>query len=223
MENNYNTKKLPFDTASLYSQLDMFLRKEYLGISVGGYKYGVYCFYDYDCEPIYVGQTKEGLATRIRRHLTNQRTDAVAMSVLDPYEVYRAKVWPLPEFQFVSKDSLASIKDNASKTLDSLEYSVYKDAIASSRFGAILNEKVPPNPGFNISFPNCVEGVLVSDEVYAIRRHPDVRIARRAQVLSRLTQVINERRAGPGLRKTLVTQAKRLQWISEQRYSHFDR
>ena len=87
MENNYDTQKLPFDTSSLYSQLSLFLGKDYLGQAVGKYKYGVYCFFDYDGEPIYVGQTKEGLANRIRRHLTNQRTDAVAMSVLDPYEV----------------------------------------------------------------------------------------------------------------------------------------
>src|SRR5690625_1512826 len=57
------------------------------GKVVGSSKWGVYAFYDYDGEPIYVGQTKEGLATRIRRHLTNQRTDAVAMRILDTFEV----------------------------------------------------------------------------------------------------------------------------------------
>jgi excinuclease UvrABC nuclease subunit len=53
-------------------------------VKVGNFKWGVYAFFDYDGEPIYIGQTKEQLRTRIRRHLTNQRTDAVAMSVLDP-------------------------------------------------------------------------------------------------------------------------------------------
>ena len=57
------------------------------GRKVGNCKHGVYLFYDYDVEPIYVGRTIESLRTRIRRHLTNQRTDAVAMSVLDPFEV----------------------------------------------------------------------------------------------------------------------------------------
>lgn len=42
---------------------------------------GVYAFYDYDGEPIYVGQTKEGLRTRVGRHLTGQRSDAVAMQI----------------------------------------------------------------------------------------------------------------------------------------------
>lgn len=35
-------------------------------------KWGVYAFYDYDGEPIYVGQTKEQISTRLGRHLTNQ-------------------------------------------------------------------------------------------------------------------------------------------------------
>ena len=58
-------------------------------------KYGAYAFYDYDGEPIYVGQTVEMLRSRIARHLTNQRTDAVAMNVLDPFEVAEIEVWPL--------------------------------------------------------------------------------------------------------------------------------
>ena len=62
-------------------------------------KWGVYAFFDYDSEPIYVGQTNEQLRTRIRRHLINQRTDVVAMSVLDPFEVFDIEVWPMPELQ----------------------------------------------------------------------------------------------------------------------------
>ena len=63
--------------------------------TVGSHTWGIYAFYDYDGEPIYVGQTFEGLASRIGRHLTNQRTDAVAMNVLDPFEVAEIRVWPL--------------------------------------------------------------------------------------------------------------------------------
>src|ERR1022692_2070150 len=50
-------------------------------------RWGCYAFYDYDGEPIYVGQTNERLRTRVRRHLTTQRTDAVAMRILDVFEV----------------------------------------------------------------------------------------------------------------------------------------
>ena len=58
-------------------------------------KWGIYAFFDYDGEPIYVGQTNEQLRVRIGRHLTNQRTDAVAMRVLDIFEVAEMRLWPL--------------------------------------------------------------------------------------------------------------------------------
>ncbi|MFE9301643.1 GIY-YIG nuclease family protein [Streptomyces sp. NPDC006856] len=62
-------------------------------------KWGCYAFYDYDGEPIYVGQTNEQLRTRVRRHLTNQRTDAVAMRILDVFEVAEMELWPLWELE----------------------------------------------------------------------------------------------------------------------------
>lgn len=82
----------PFETDDLRSQLTRFLDSPFTQtdgatMKIGDYQWGVYAFFDYDGEPIYVGQTKERVRTRIRRHLTNQRTDAVAMSVLDPFEV----------------------------------------------------------------------------------------------------------------------------------------
>ncbi|BEV53292.1 hypothetical protein BconGalA64_57920 [Burkholderia contaminans] len=94
----------PFDTEELRANLASYLNTPFSDesgktISVGNYKWGVYAFFDYDGEPIYVGQTNEKLRTRIRRHLTNQRTDAVAMSVLDPFEVFEIEVWPLPQYQ----------------------------------------------------------------------------------------------------------------------------
>lgn len=46
----------------------------------------------------------------------------------------------------------------------------------------------------------------------------DRRTARRSQILSRLAQVISERKVQGGLRRVLLTQAKRLQWLSARRY-----
>jgi hypothetical protein len=86
---------MPPDMAAIYREIGSFLNiRDRMGRRIGNSKYGVYAFFDYDSEPIYVGQTLESLRTRIRRHLTNQRTDAVAMSVLDPYEVAEIEVWP---------------------------------------------------------------------------------------------------------------------------------
>ena len=74
---------LPEDVAAIRKEIRKFFgMKDVNGNRLGGAKHGVYAFHDYDGEPIYIGQTFEKLSSRISRHLTNQRTDAVAMNVL---------------------------------------------------------------------------------------------------------------------------------------------
>ena len=208
----------PFETHDLRTNLKKFLDSDFNGQKVGNYTYGVYAFFDYDGEPIYVGQTNEKLRTRIRRHLTNQRTDAVAMSVLDPFEVYEIEVWPLVNYEGVTKKSNPKKYKVACNILNSLEFTVFEKAIAESKFNAILNEKDPTSPNTSSLIPKSFRQCIVSAEVHAIRKHPDFRIARRALNLARLAQVISERQVSTGLRKTLLTQAKRLQWLAQRRY-----
>jgi len=209
----------PFETEDLRANLAAFISTPFddpiLGRArpVGSFTWGVYAFFDYDGEPIYVGQTKEKISTRIRRHLTNQRTDAVAMSVLDPFEVYEIEVWPLPQFEKTSKADLA-----AKALLDALERLIYDNAVANSAFKAVLNEKDPPAPTVAVSAPPSLRYRIVSEHVHKIRSHPDFRTARRALIISRLAQVIAERKVQGGLRRVLLTQAKRLEWLADRRY-----
>jgi len=213
-------KTPPFETHDLRTNLARFLNSDFEGKKVGNYKFGVYAFFDYDKEPIYVGQTNEMLRTRIRRHLTNQRTDAVAMSVLDPLEVFEIEVWPLPQFDLLTKKKDPKEYSLACQHLDALEYAIFEKAILESQFKAILNEKDPPAPSVAVLIPASYRERVVSEEVYNIRNHPDLRIARRALTLARLAQVISERQVQSGLRRTLLTQAKRLQWLAQRRYEH---
>jgi hypothetical protein len=213
-----STTELPFETSELCKLLEHFLNKLVENpqsgqkTRVGNFQWGVYSFYDYDDEPIYVGQTKESLRTRIRRHLTNQRTDAVAMNVLDPFEVYKIVVYPLPMLEGRSASDT-----QAKKILDALEHRIYSESIQKSKFNAILNEKEPPTAQVEVEIPKSFEGVIVSDEVKRIREHPDIRIARRTQTISRLAQVISERKVQKGLRKVLLVQAKRIEWLAQRR------
>jgi hypothetical protein len=173
----------------------------------------VYAFFDYDGEPIYVGQTSEQLRTRVRRHLTNQRTDAVAMRVLDIFEVAELEVWPLWELQDERN------RERARERLDAVEYSAYVHAIQTSRFRAILNEKIPPVSPV-IELPPSYRFSLVGETAVEERRHPDVRIARRAETISRLAAVARERgEVSDGLRRVLVIQAVRLTYLSAARYA----
>lgn len=179
---------------------------------VGNAKFGVYAFYDYDGEPIYVGQTNERLRTRIRRHLTNQRTDAVAMRVLDIFEVTELEMWPLWELENETREIVQ-------ERLDQVEYSAYVRAIKDSRFRAILNEKIPPVSPL-VELPTSYRFPLVTDDQLDERRHPDVRIARRAETISRLAAVARERgEVSDGLRRVLVIQAVRLTYLSAIRFA----
>lgn len=217
-----DTLQPPFETRALRGELTKFLkttvRDKFAGtdVAIGSYTFGVYAFFDYDGEPIYVGQTTEKLSTRIRRHLTNQRTDAVAMNVLDPFEVCEIEVWPLPEYEGRSK------KDpEARSRVNALEAAIFEKALMESEFKAVLNEKAPVSAGRAGKLPPSFRQTVVSSEVREVRGHPDTRIARRAATLARLAQVISERKVQPGLRRTLVTQAKRLRSLAERRYGTF--
>lgn len=180
-------------------------------------RWGCYAFYDYDGEPIYVGQTNEQLRVRVRRHLTNQRTDAVAMRILDVFEVAELELWPLWEFESVNRSRDPAGFQTARARLDAVEYTAYTQAIEASRFKAILNEKIPPvSPP--VELPSSFRCPLVSEDTRAERGHPDIRIARRAETIARLAAVAHERgEVSDGLRRVLVVQAVRLAYLSASR------
>jgi len=162
---------------------------------------GVYAFYDYDGEPIYVGQTAEKFSTRVGRHLQGQRSDTIAYRILDPFEVAEIELWPAEE--------LRSEPDKKER-LNALEYSVYLSAIEASRYRAILNEKMPP-PGMTVRLPESYRFNLIPPDLREEREHPDVRIARRAETLARVAAVAHERGVvSSGLRRVIVIQAVRL-------------
>lgn len=180
------------------------------GRRVGDAKHGVYLFYDYDGEPIYVGRTSEQLRVRIRRHLTNRRTDAAAMGVLDPFEVAEIEMWPLWELEPLSGKE-------AKPHLAKFEYSIFQYALKNSNFGALLNEKDIP-PAEIVELPKSYRISIIPGEVHRLRSHPDIRIARRASTIANLARIISERSPSPGLRRTLIVQARRLEWLARQRY-----
>ncbi|TDC38344.1 GIY-YIG nuclease family protein [Micromonospora sp. 15K316] len=178
--------------------------------TIGQAKAGIYAFYDYDREPIYVGQTAEGFGVRLGRHLTGQRSDAVAKYVLDPFEVHTISMWSLPHIG----DMPARQRKAA---LDPYEYTVYRQLLSASAFGAILNEGDIPEGALQ-ELPEPVTRVIIPDEIFPDRSHPDVRIARRAQTISLLARNISERKVSKGLRRTLVTQTERLNALAKRRF-----
>ena len=207
---------VPSDVSAIRKKIKTFLDTETEQGRIGNCPFGVYVFYDYDGEPIYVGQTYETLRQRIGRHLTNQRTDAVAMNVLDPFEVAEIEVWPCWNLT-VGKTDLNKVK----KHLNAVEYTVFEKVLHSSSFGAFLNEK-DVSATSTVKLPVSHRQRIIPDDLYEGRKHPDVRIARRASTIASLARVISERRVSAGLRRTLVTQARRLERLASQRLKDFE-
>lgn len=202
----------PDEVAALYKGVSRALNTDYGdGRKVGDCRFGVYIFYDYDGEPIYVGRTREKLRGRIRRHLTNQRTDAVAMSVLDPFEVAEIEMWPFWELDRV----------NADEILDRAEYTVYLSALRQSRFNVILNEK-DIKPADSIDLPRSIRVSILPADLRRMREHPDIRLARRARTIANLARVISERSVRTGIRRTLWAQACRLEYLAKTRLEEFE-
>src|ERR1035438_6422469 len=162
-----STRASPFETAELNKEIVKFFGTPVEGVpglTIGQCKWGVYAFYDYDGEPIYVGQTNERLSGRVRRHLTNRRTDAVAMSVLDPFEVHSIAVWPLPAYQGVTKKTGGGAFQKAVAHLNDIEAAVYNLCVAGSMFAAVLNEKLPIAK-LEVTPPKQYKGVIITSEV----------------------------------------------------------
>ncbi|GAB7072139.1 GIY-YIG nuclease family protein [Mycobacterium hodleri] len=172
---------------------------------------GVYAFYDFDGEPIYVGQTREDFGTRVGRHLRGQRTDTLAYRILDPFEVAEMELYPL---EYLRDDPAKKAK------VDAVEYSVYVHAIGESKYRAILNEKIPP-VSEPVELPPHQRFNLIPVGMREDREHPDVRIARRADTLSRVAAVAHERgEVSPGLRRVIVIQAVRLADLAAARLAY---
>ncbi len=216
------SQSVPHEVAAIRREIDRFLNAtDASGRQPCNAKCGVYVFYDYDGEPIYVGQTSEKIRTRIRRHLTNQRTDAVAMNVLDPFEVADIEVYPFYELERpTAGEDQASYGKRLTATLDAAEYTAYQRVLADSSLGAVLNEADIPQRD-PISLPDPFRSRIIPDEIYEQRKHPDVRIARRASTVANLARVVSEREVSTGLRRTLHTQTRRLELLARQRLSQF--
>ena len=147
------TSQETVEVQALYDGVRRLLDTEDEQGRVGNCTHGVYLFYDYDGEPIYVGQTKaanQGL--RIRRHLHKVPAAPVAfaMSVLDPSQVSDIRpgeMWPFWCLVFAKKDEVTD-------KLGGAEYTVYQHGIAGFRV-----QNNPERSGDSTDRPDCASSV----------------------------------------------------------------
>jgi hypothetical protein len=122
------------------------------------------------------------------------------MNVLEPFEVAEIQVWPFWEYLGFRKHTHKDRFWEARRVLNAAEFTVFQQVIENSKFGAVLNEKQPPKMD-KVSLPESHRGTIIPPELYQGRKHPDVRIARRASTIAALARVISERQVQPGLRQ----------------------
>lgn len=124
---------------------------------------GVYALCDLDEVPIYVGQSSDGIRTRVRRHITSARSDIIANRQIDVWEVAYVWCWPV-----TSKDHL-----------DPLEQFLFHEFHPRS---PLMNGKVPPPPTNQaITVPDKVVVKLLPDNEVMSRRRVELRLPRQAK------------------------------------------
>lgn len=109
---------------------------------------GVYVLADLDNVPIYVGQSKDGIRSRVARHLTSARSDIIANRQIDVWEI--AYVWAYPV-------------DDSNK-ISSLEAALFHrhNKISQLMNGATLP---PPPRKFTIPKPSQIVQVMSDEEI----------------------------------------------------------
>lgn len=140
---------------------------------------GVYALCDLDGVPVYVGQSKDGIRSRVYRHLTSARSDIIANRQIDVWEI--AWVWAYPV--------------DAKEELDPLEALLYHTFNPRSQ---LINGKVPPVPTSPENVPEPLQKVQVmTDADIVIKRDPVQRLPRQAahyaQIVGHFLEVKNSK------------------------------
>jgi GIY-YIG catalytic domain len=129
---------------------------------------GCYVLCDLDQVPIYVGQSVDGIRSRVNRHLTSARSDIIANRQIDVWEI--AWVWAYPA------------KDKA-------EIGVLEDELfhAFNEKSALMNGKVPKPQANRSSPPDPSQKIQVmSDAEIAEKKDPALRLPRQAEHYSQI-------------------------------------
>lgn len=190
------------------------------GLKLGAAPYGIYAFYDYEGEPLYVGQSKDkdGSQTggRIRRHLTGYRADSVALCAVDPIEVAHIEIWPF-------YDLLGAPMPRVKETLDAAEWLLYEELDQRASHG-LLNFRKPgePKPGriqlVHSDLPRSFAGQILPDEIIERRSHPDVWLAQQVEVLARMTTIMSRRNTTRDTRRSCDRRVRRIAALSRRRF-----
>lgn len=153
---------------------------------------GVYALCDLDGVPIYVGQSTDGIRTRVQRHLTSARSDIIANRMIDVWEIAYVWAWPVADISQITH----------------LEAHIFKLFDDQSRLmngkPMVLTEPFPdPMP--------VRQHVQVIEEAERIDRlKPALRLPRQIQQYLALVDYIQNVKNEPHVKRALQTHFERL-------------
>lgn len=159
---------------------------------------GVYVLCDLDNVPIYVGQSIDGIRSRVRRHLTSARSDVIANRQLDVWEVAFVRGYPIQD----------------SENISIVEAFLFHQFHSQS---PLMNGSVPENPGelsFVLAEPQVIQ-ILPDDEIED-RKRPEVRLPRQAFHYHILLDHLLKVKNSSELRRALSAHFSRLQKYHDQ-------
>lgn len=122
---------------------------------------GVYVLCDLDEVPIYVGQSRDGIRSRVSRHLTSARSDIIANRQID--------VW---EIAFVLAYPIANLQDITPTENRLYHYFNKKSKLMNGTVPRALSKAPIPKPSVKVQ--------VMPDKEIAERKTPEQRLPRQA-------------------------------------------
>ncbi|MFB6158665.1 MAG: GIY-YIG nuclease family protein [Candidatus Nanohalobium sp.] len=71
---------------------------------------GVYCFYDLNEEPVYVGKTNSSIRSRLKQHLIRQDSSIVSYGKLDIWDIFYVKYWKVENPDRLEKELISDLE-----------------------------------------------------------------------------------------------------------------
>lgn len=153
---------------------------------------GVYILCDLDNVPLYVGQSIDGIRSRVARHLTSARSDIIANRQLDVWEI--AFVWTYP------------VNDKAE--IGPLEALLYHHFNPKSQ---LINGTVPAQPSGEPIVPEPLQRIQVMNETeIAARQEPGQRLPRQASHYAAIVGHFLEVKQSKQIAKAMAAHFQRL-------------
>ncbi|WP_215767523.1 GIY-YIG nuclease family protein [Gluconobacter cerinus] len=155
-------------------------------------KIGVYVLCDLNQQPMYVGQSKDGIRSRVARHLTSARSDIIANRQIDVWEIAWVFAYPVENKEEITP-------------LEGLLFHHFNS------YSLLMNGSIPPvpSPGTPIPAPAQIMQVMSNDEI-ADKIDPAQRLPRQAGHYTNIVSHFLTVKNSPQIARAMDAHFKRL-------------